>query len=230
MKDGKVCTKCGTLKPLSEYWGDNKNKDKLWALCKECAKKHQKEWRIKNREAIRSRDRNRYWQNREKRLPQMRKYHHANRERLNAYIKQWHYDNHDKDLEWKRRWWKTKSKDARFRLIESIRISIIHSLHGIKRTSIRKLLGYTYEALVVHIEKQFADGMSWSNYGNKSGQWSVDHRIPVSAFNFEKESDTDFKKCWALPNLRPMWHIENLKKGSKIDGHFQPSFAFYTNN
>ena len=81
-----------------------------------------------------------------------------------------------------------------------------------------KLVGYTAKQLIKHLEKQFGLGMSWDNYG----EWHIDHEIPVSVFNFIKPEDIDFKRCWALSNLQPMWAYDNLSKGSKINKHFQP--------
>jgi hypothetical protein len=59
----------------------------------------------------------------------------------------------------------------------------------------------------------------WKNYG----EWHVDHKIPQSAFNFETPEDIDFKKCWALKNIQPMWAKENIIKSNRINKPFQPS-------
>jgi len=74
------------------------------------------------------------------------------------------------------------------------------------------LVGYTCEDLMSHLESQFKDGMSWDN----KGQWHIDHIIPRSHFHFNGPEDTEFKKCWALNNLQPLWAEENLKKYTKI--------------
>ncbi|RVO41341.1 HNH endonuclease [Sinorhizobium meliloti] len=82
-----------------------------------------------------------------------------------------------------------------------------------------ELLGYSLEQLMVHLEKQFSDGMSWENYG----EWHIDHIIPLAAFNYETPDDADFKRAWALSNLQPLWAEANWKKNAKIDKPFQPS-------
>ena len=64
-----------------------------------------------------------------------------------------------------------------------------------------------------HIESQFKDGMTWDNYG-KNG-WHIDHIIPKSLFQFKSSEDDEFKQCWALCNLQPMWAFDNLSKGNK---------------
>ncbi|GAI73524.1 unnamed protein product, partial [marine sediment metagenome] len=40
----------------------------------------------------------------------------------------------------------------------------------------------------------------WKDYLNRD--LHIDHIIPKSAFNFTKPEHTDFKRCWALDNLR----------------------------
>lgn len=104
-----------------------------------------------------------------------------------------------------------------------MRRSIYDSLKGNKHGHHwEDLVGYTFQKLKKHLEKQFKTGMTWQNYG----QWHVDHKIPISVFNFKKATDIDFRRCWALKNLQPMWAIENLKKHVKIERPFQPSLAF----
>ena len=48
--DGKKCTKCGEVKPLSEFNLHRKNKDGLDYKCRACAAEEQREWRKKNRD------------------------------------------------------------------------------------------------------------------------------------------------------------------------------------
>ena len=48
--DGKKCTKCGEVKPLSEFNLHRKNKDGLDYKCRECAAAEQREWRKNNRD------------------------------------------------------------------------------------------------------------------------------------------------------------------------------------
>lgn len=74
------------------------------------------------------------------------------------------------------------------------------------------LLGYTVDDLRAHLERLFVSGMSWDNYGL---DWHVDHRRPISSFQFESAECPDFKKAWALSNLQPLWASENLSKGAK---------------
>lgn len=81
------------------------------------------------------------------------------------------------------------------------------------------IVGYTIKDLMRHLERKFKLGMTWDNYG----KWHIDHIIPVSAFSYTSIDDIDFKRCWALKNLQPLWHWENESKGVKIKDGFQPS-------
>lgn len=73
------------------------------------------------------------------------------------------------------------------------------------------ITGYSLEALVRHLERQFTPGMSWDNMGD----WHIDHIIPKSSFNYEDDTSEEFRACWALTNLRPLWAGENQKKHAK---------------
>jgi len=73
------------------------------------------------------------------------------------------------------------------------------------------LVGYDLNALMRHLERQFVPGMSWDNYG----EWQIDHIIPVASFDFEGTDDEDFRACWSLTNLRPLWQADNNAKRAK---------------
>jgi len=85
------------------------------------------------------------------------------------------------------------------------------------------LVGYTVDDLTRHLEKQFTEGMTWDNYGR--GGWEIDHIIPVSKLNFSDANHEDFKRCWALDNLQPLWKVDNIRKRANLDRPFQPSLA-----
>lgn len=83
------------------------------------------------------------------------------------------------------------------------------ALNGLKEGySWEKLVGYTLLDLKKHLEKKFKPGMSWDNYG----KWHIDHKKPIDKFNIISVDCEDFKKCWSLENLQPLWADENLSK------------------
>jgi hypothetical protein len=85
------------------------------------------------------------------------------------------------------------------------------------------LIGYSIDDLRRHIEKQFKDGMTWERF--LAGNIHIDHKIPRAAFNYSRPEDPDFKKCWSLNNLQPMWASENMSKGARLEKPFQPSLT-----
>ena len=74
-------------------------------------------------------------------------------------------------------------------------------------------LGFTTEELRVHLERQFVKGMNWEN----KGAWEIDHILPVASFQIDSMDSPDFRACFGLHNLRPIWTIDNRKKGAKIE-------------
>jgi 5-methylcytosine-specific restriction endonuclease McrA len=88
------------------------------------------------------------------------------------------------------------------------------SLNGIKESkSWENLVNYKLEDLKNHLEKHFKCGMSWENYG----EWHIDHIIPISNFIIDSVESEEFKKCWSLNNLQPLWADENIKKSNKME-------------
>lgn len=75
----------------------------------------------------------------------------------------------------------------------------------------QSLVGYTTEQLIKRLESMFENGMSWDNYG----EWHVDHIVPKSWFHYEGADDWQFKVCWSLCNLQPMWAFDNLSKHNR---------------
>lgn len=75
-----------------------------------------------------------------------------------------------------------------------------------------QLLGAPYNIIKKHIERQFKKGMTWENYGNKDGDWHIDHIIPLSSAKTEEEL---ISLCH-YTNLQPLFVFDNLSKRDKI--------------
>jgi hypothetical protein len=76
-----------------------------------------------------------------------------------------------------------------------------------------ELVDFTLDDLKFHLEKQFDEKMNWDNYGK--GGWEIDHIRPISSFNINSYEDENFKKCWSLYNLQPLWGTDNRMKSNK---------------
>ena len=154
--------------------------------------------------------------NKDKLIIQHKNWVNNNREKLKEYHTQWRDKNRDKVNEKNRYWIQHKRKtDNSFRFKDRLRTAVWQCL---KERNINKinttfdLLGYTLEELMSHLEALFTEGMTWDNYG----EWHVDHKIPMNSFNFETTDDPEFKECWCLDNLQPLWGPDNLSKGTKL--------------
>lgn len=77
----------------------------------------------------------------------------------------------------------------------------------------KTFVDYSLEELMAHLERQFLPGMTWQN----KGDWHIDHIIPRSSFGYSSPDDPEFKKCWSLSNLQPLWAIDNIRKNAKTD-------------
>lgn len=139
-----------------------------------------------------------------------------NKEHLKKYISEYRKNNYEKIKKTKRNYEKNrKSVDPIYKLIGNFRTAIYtvikeNNLH--KHDHYFKILGYTQEDLIQHLKNLLKDGMTLENYG----EWHVDHKQPITSFTFTDISDDNFKKCWSLDNLQPMWGTENISKSNKI--------------
>ncbi len=149
----------------------------------------------------------------------MRIYHENNREKIRENHKQWKKNNIEKIKKYNRNKYKTNLK---FNLNEKIRILINHSLKGNKAGQRwESLVGYILTDLIIRLKKTMPVGYTWQDF--LTGELHIDHIIPISAFNFTKPEHIDFKRCWALNNLRLLPARENLIKNAKLDRPFQPA-------
>lgn len=110
---------------------------------------------------------------------------------------------------------KRRDSDPLFRMITNMRNRISQALLG-KGRSFRSfsLLGCNSDEYKKYIEDRFSDGMSWNNYGNKKGQWNIDHVIPLSSFDLSVPEEQF--KAFNYKNTRPMWSDENNKKRARM--------------
>ena len=195
-------------------------------------------WKLENKDKVRAARKRHTKKYSEKIKKEAKKY----REEHPEYKKEW-YKQHKVEA---KEWWNNRSKEQkqakaeynrvwknnRYKNNNNYRIRCIissamrRSLKGMKKgDSIKNILGYTIEELKEHLEHQFEDWMNWDNLGltatKEKETWQIDHIIPVNTFNILEIGDEEFKKCWALDNLRPLDSYINNKRpldGSDIKG------------
>jgi len=205
----KTCIVCKTEKSLNEFTKTEKGRLGTMATCKACrSSKRRAEYKA-NPEKYRAIANKWATLRREQIRISYKEYYNANREKLNIA---------------KRKRNRKYRKDFGVRLNGAVSCGVNHALRGNKNGyHWEDLVGYTLNDLKGHLEKLFTEGMTWEKYGK--GGWQIDHKIPVSVFNFTKPEHGDFKRCWALKNLQPMWEKENNSKRASIMKDFQPSLA-----
>lgn len=205
----KRCCTCKIEKLLLNFSFEKSNKDGYSRRCKECKRNESKRY---------------YKNNKEKVLLRIKKYHRTEkgkkitRDAIDRYYKT------ERGKESLRISSRKKYSTSNGKISSNISARIYYSLKGNKHGKHwEDLVGYTLKQLMDYLENQFENWMNWSNYGrSKNGErtWSIDHIIPISNFNFnfnfDSYEDEEFKKCWSLENLRPLDHIENIKKSNNI--------------
>lgn len=210
MSKTKICKKCKIEKDIIEFYEHKTTKDKLRSECKKCCKEKSKKWRKNNPEYAKEYNKKYYLKNRKQILKKKKEYRKNNPE----YIKKWFKNNPEYNREYK----KKSRLIPKNRLNHMISVLIRQSL---RRKSSKKskngrhwedLVGYTLQDLMAHLESLFKEGMNWDNYG----KWHIDHIRQIAIFNFDSFENKDFKDCWALENLQPLWAKENLSRSKKI--------------
>jgi len=216
----KICSKCLKIANDDEI---AKNK----SYCKNCAKQYSKQYYDNNREKCLEKLKTKRQNNKELYQEKDRQYYYNNKEFCLKKSKKWKDNNKDKIREYrnqynKERYQKLKN-DPIFKLRKNIRNSINKFLKknlNRKSGSILKYLPYTIQELRNYLESKFENWMNWENYGSYEcgrKKWHLDHIRPHSSFFYTSMEELDFKKCWALENLRPLEATENMSKQDKFE-------------
>lgn len=233
-KEGyRICSKCGEELPATyEFFSRNATckVDGLNSICKICKSTLGEEYHRRNKEEINRKGRERYSVHREQKNQKARKQYAENRDVRRKKYRQNYADNilyfrersrerrkRPESLEWERVYGKNRrANDPKYRLRMNISCGIRNSLRANKGgRHWESLVGYTLADLIKHLESLFESWMTWDNYGR---EWSIDHVIPVAFYNFISPRDIDFRRCWALENLRPLAVGENCSKGARLEG------------
>jgi hypothetical protein len=208
----KICSKCGEEKPLLEFHKALDCKFGVRAHCKVCARRDANNYHHNNRDRVTARMRARRLESPEQSRAYFRAWQHANKSKRAAYKRAWIERYPERYRASVRASHERRKAVPQHRLEAAIRSGVHKRLKG-QRPSRRTfdMLGYAVEELMAHLERQFLPKMTWANFG----EWHIDHIVPLSSFDYETPDDPDFRRAWALPNLRPMWGRDNIAKGAK---------------
>ena len=201
----KQCTRCGIEKLCTpeNFRPKSERRSQAVAHCRQCDRLRSKEYRAQNTERCKEASRisagRWYRNNKELRKRQVRE--------------QW------KDPEFRKKQAEYFRRKRRTCPASKVRVTIGNQLRDVLRGTKagRKtfdFLGYSRDELLAHIERQFLPGMSWEKL--RIGAIHIDHIVPLSSFDFSAEhAEESARRAWALPNLRPLWAKDNLRKGAK---------------
>jgi len=196
----KVCSKCKVEKLKKEFNYRKSSKDNLYPSCKECNKKYVYE----NKERISLRNKLWFENNKEhkvqydkdyklKNAQKYIDYRNKNKEKFNNYRKE------------------KRNNDPLYKLSGNLRRRILHCIkrkYWNKNNTTKDILGCDFNQVMIHLENQFTEGMTWEN----QGKWHIDHIIPLSSAKTKEELIT----LCNYKNLQPLWAIDNLIKSNKI--------------
>jgi hypothetical protein len=189
----KRCPACGLTLPVAGFYFYRERPE---SRCKDCANKRRsarKQASMAGQEAV--------WP----KQPRSDEYRIKHAERA----REWYRANKARHAAWKS---ERRRNSPAIQVKERITKAIAKAMRGGKKCEPTfESLGYSPSDLMTHLERQFLKGMSWENMG----EWHIDHIIPVSSFRFTGRDDPELKRAWALPNLRPLWAKDNIKKGAR---------------
>ncbi len=220
------CNDC-RAKYHSNYYQNNQlsiknNINKFRKHNKDIIKKRQRNYYMKNKLEISKKNKSYYVNNKAKITEQKQKYYLTNKDKINA-----HKLGYQKIREY---------NDPIFKLRRRVSNMVYIAIKKFGATknnlSILNFLPYTIAELKIHLEKQFETWMSWNNWGNFNAKswndndsatwtWNIDHVIPQSDLPYSSMEDENFKKCWALNNLRPYSAKQNIIDGPARSRHFK---------
>lgn len=202
----KRCGRCKEIKLLTEFNSlGGKRPNEYQSRCKKCVCNE-------DPEKARARHQAWYYKNIERARETSRRWRSANKERCRKVNDAYNEKNRDKMLAWQHRANTTRRKNPMFKLSDHMGTRMGAALKSGKGgKSWKTMVSFTLQELRERLESLFQPGMAWENYG----QWHVDHIRPVCSFNFNGPDDEDFKKCWSLDNLQPLWARDNKSKGGR---------------
>lgn len=241
----KTCTKCGVIKPLSEFHNCASKKGGKFSACKVCRNAHNKAksaevghdviWAQRKarvgEEEIRQKNRKYYLKNQERIKARTRDWAEKNPELKKANRKRHYQENREKYIQSARDWC-ANNRERRRKIakdhLERLRLERPDEYVAI--TAARKMVarvlantektkrGRTYETLGYNKQDFVRHIESLFQDGmtwDNHGEWHIDHIIPVS--ELVKSGVTDPSKINALANLRPIWAHENHAKHAKFE-------------
>lgn len=209
-----------------------KNKIRREWVCKECESERGQQYYKNNKEDRINYQNNYYKDNKESVLEYKSNFYIDNKGEILDYKNDYYYNNKSIVQQQQYKYKKIRrNQDPTFKIREACSRMINFALNGNKNNlSILYYLPYKINELKEHLETQFEPWMTWDNWGvyNKNSwiendqstwTWQIDHIIPQADLLYTSMEDDNFKKCWALDNLRPLSAKQNILDGTSRVRH-----------
>lgn len=197
-----TCSVCKIEKNSTEFYERRKGTNKYRSECIECIKKIRIKDRLENIEKYKEKDKKYFENNKDIIRERGLEYYKNNKDIIIEKATKYTVKKLENDIEYK----------IKFNLRSRIRMAIKNQ-YGNKSVKTLELLGCTIDECRQYLESLFLEGMSWENYGTHG--WHIDHILPCSSFDLTDIEQQ--KKCFNYTNLQPLWAIDNIKKGCKIN-------------
>jgi len=195
----KRCSKCGETKPFSEFYKNKTWKDGLSWWCKKCDDKSNTKWRKKHPDLH---------------VAYGKKWSKEHPEQVRKAARIRRINNPEPLKSSARKSAKKRRSTPSGKINHRMGVSILRALKNNKAgRNWESLVGYSMEELRAHLESLFTDSMTWDAF--MRGEIHIDHIAPKSRFQYDSPEDPEFKVCWSLSNLQPMWAKDNNSKYAK---------------
>jgi hypothetical protein len=217
----KTCKACGKEKETTMFPREMRSGNwYYYPTCKVCTEEKKllckKAYREKNKKKLNADKRTWYQENKDSVKKRTTAYRKNNRNKYNANARN------------------RRQNDPIFQLRENvrtiIRLMLVKNYGSKNGASINDYLPYSIQELKDHLESKFEPWMNWNNHGKYDPKtwddndqstwvWRLDHIIPQSDLSYSSMNDDNFKKCWALENLRPLSAKINSTDGASRIRH-----------
>jgi hypothetical protein len=186
MNDIKTCIRCKEDKECP--YGRR--------ICKECQRLFCREYKAKNREKIAEYNRKYKAEHKEEISDYNQKYNKENREAIQTRQTIQHRERRQIDYNYKKT------------------LALRKSLQNIMNNRIKysKILDCSRDTLIEWLQFNFAEDMNMDNYREL---WCLDHVMPCSIFDFEKNKEDEIR-CFHWSNLRPLYVNENARRQNRV--------------
>lgn len=235
-----TCKECRQKEWKKEWTKINKEKiikiqQKHYQNNKEIIKARSKQYELNNIKKVKIGQKRLYQKNKEKIKANSKKRYEEKKEEILIQNKEYRKKNKLKIREDKRTYTNKRLKeDVQFKLRSSMSNAIFCALKNRNLSKNNKSflhnVDYTIGELKQHLESLFEPWMTWDKWGKYDSKtwddndpttwkWQIDHIIPQIDFIYSSIEDEEFKKCWALSNLRPYSAKLNIIEGTNRTRH-----------